>query len=395
MPFERNASKLLRFAALLAVGLAPAARAQATAADPAFFAAKLYPVLEAAGCSGCHAQDGVASATRLHFPESGADARRIQAFGLTLAALVDRSDPSKSLLLNKPTTRTPHTGGERIKRGSEEDQILTAWVKYLAGVSEQMVAAANREFESSRPGGRPDQFVRRLTHSQYNNTVRDLLGDYSKPADRFPPEDYIDGFKNQLRTQTVPPLLVTAYSTGAEKLALNAFRVGDVNALVPCKPSSAHDNKCRDQFIAAFGQKAFRRPLTAAEMSRYSAIFNTQAAGGKFLEGARAVVETMLQSPKFLFHVEAGPGGRERDYAIASRLSYLLWNTMPDASLMQAAAGGELRTPEGIGKAARRMLDNPWAHDALNEFFDEWMQFYRVLNIVKDRRTYPEFTRGG
>jgi hypothetical protein len=385
--------RLAGIATLMGIGwLAPAALAQNAASDPAYFGAKLYPVLEAAGCRGCHVQDGVASATRLRFPESGASAARVQAFGLSLAQLVDRSNPSKSLLLNKPTARIQHTGGERIKPGSEEDRTLTEWVRYLSGVSEQLVSAAQHELDSSRPGGKPDEFVRRMTHAQYNNTVRDLLGDYSKPADRFPPEDYIDGFKNQLRTQTMPPLLVTAYSTGAEKLALNAFRAGDVNGLLPCKPVSANDAKCRDQFISSFGLKAFRRPLTAAEMHRYSAIFGAQAGRGSFTEGARAVVEAMLQSPKFLFHVEAGPGGRQRDYAIASRLAYLMWNTMPDKSLMDAAAGGELRTPEGIEKNARRMMDNPRARESLDEFFAEWMQFYRVLNIVKDRRRYPEFT---
>ena len=76
--------------------------------------------------------------------------------------------------------------------------------------------------------------------------------------------------------------------------------------------------------------------------------FTAQArATGKFLEGARVVVEAMLQSPKFLFHVEAGPDGRSVDYAIASRLSYLLWDTMPDKALLDAAARGGLRLSGG------------------------------------------------
>src|SRR2546423_6517336 len=96
----------LRTAAFLL--FAPALMAQ----DASDFAAKVYPVLEAAGCRGCHVEDGVASGTRLHFPEPGASTDRVQAFGLTLAALVDSADPSKSLLLNKPTNRVAHTGQE-------------------------------------------------------------------------------------------------------------------------------------------------------------------------------------------------------------------------------------------------------------------------------------------
>jgi hypothetical protein len=363
------------------------------AVDPAFFATRLYPILEAAGCRGCHAEDGVASGTRLHFPEPDAARDRIQAFGLSLAPLVDRADPAKSLLLNKPANRIRHTGGERIKQGSDEEKILTEWVRYLATLSGDAISAASRRMASGAAGSQPDQFVRRLTHSQYNNTVRDLLGDYSRPADRFPSEDYIDGFKNQLRTQGIPPLLVEGYSTAAEKLALNAFRSGDVNHLVPCKPTSATDEKCGDQFVRKFGERAFRRPLTDAEFRRYSGLFAAQAAKtGKFLEGARVTVETMLQSPKFLFHLESGPGGRYRDYDVASRLSYFLWDTMPDAALLASAANGELRTTQGAEKVARRMLDNPQARPALDEFFAEWMRFDKVLGSVKDRRHYPEFT---
>ena len=99
------------------------------------FRTKVYPVFEGAGCRGCHVEDGVASGTRLHFPESDANPARVQAFGLTLAVLVDKSDPSKSLLLNKPTNRIPHTGGERVKPGSPEEKILSDWVRSPAPAS--------------------------------------------------------------------------------------------------------------------------------------------------------------------------------------------------------------------------------------------------------------------
>jgi hypothetical protein len=203
----------------------------------------------------------------------------------------------------------------------------------------------------------------------------------------------VDGFKNQLRTQGMPPLLVEAYSSTAEKLALNAFRAGDINNLIPCRPASASDVKCRDQFVRSFGLRAFRRPLRDGEFQRYAAAFSAQSrATGKFLEGARAVVEAMLQSPKFLFHFEAGPDGRSTDYDAASRLSYFLWDTMPDKALLDAAANGELRTAAGRETWARRMLENPATRQALDEFFNEWLRFDRVLNAAKDRRRYPEFT---
>ena len=87
-------------------------------------------------------------------------------------------------------------------------------------------------------------------------------------------------------------------------------------------------------------------------------MFSQQArVSRRFNDGARVVVEAMLQSPNFLFHVEAGLDGKYSDYDAASRLSYLLWNTMPDDALFQAAAKGELGTAEGRERAARRLLE--------------------------------------
>ncbi len=366
------------------------AQSQSTAPS---FGRTVFPAFEAAGCRGCHTDDGVASATRLHFPDPNATPEDIEAFGLTLAVLVDRTDPSRSLLLNKPTNREKHTGGLRIKPGTVDEQAVSDWVKYLAGVSEETVETARKRLAQSITDGAPQQLLRRLTHSQYNNTIRDLLGDHSRPADRFPPEDFVNGFKNQLQTQGMPPLLAEAYSASAEKLALNAFRAGDVNKLVPCTPASAKDAKCRDQFVRTFGLRAFRRPLSDVELQRYTALFDAQAGKtGQFLDGARVVVEAILQSPKFLFHAEDGPDGRFRNYEIASRLSYFLWDTMPNQRLLDAAASGELGTPEAMERTARSMLQEQPARQALEEFFAQWLRFDRALGAVKDRRRYPEFT---
>ncbi len=359
---------------------------EAQAPQPSF-AAMVYPVFEKANCRGCHSDEGVASGTRLHFPPEGAGPEEVEAFGLSLAALIDREDPSRSLLLNKPTNRTRHVGGVKIEPGSPEEQVVRTWVQHLATVPDAAIAAARARLAIVKPATAHEVGLRRLTHSQYNNTVRDLIGDHSRPADRFPPEDFVGGFKNQTRTQGIPPVLEDAYSRAAERLALNAFRAGDVNNLVPCKPASARDAKCREQFVRTFGEKAFRRPLNDAEVRRYNELFAEEAGRtGKFLDGARVVVEAMLQSPKFLFHVSSG------DYAIANRLSYFLWDTMPDRGLLDAAAKGDLRTPEGLERVARAMLQDVRARQAGDEFFGQWLRFDRTLGAVKDDRRYPAFS---
>jgi hypothetical protein len=385
---ETNLSRLLIsvFGACAAIGIA---------AETAPFAKTVYPVFEEAGCRGCHNPDGVASATRLQFPEQGAPAERIEAFGKSLVLLVDHQNPANSLLLRKPTARLAHAGGQRIQPDSPEETVLRAWIDRLVQLKGDELAAAlrYRDQEASGAGAtRPRIVLRRLTHSQYNNTVRDLLGDRSMPANRFPPEDFVNGFKNQYASQNLSPLLEDAYSAAAEKLARTAFRSGNphnpVDHAVSCPPSPA----CRTEFIQSFGFRAFRRPLDAAEVRRYEALFQKQP---DFLAGAQLVAEAMLQSPNFLFHLEdAGEAtnSKWRSYAAASRLSYALWDGTPDDALLAAAGRGELDTPEGVERAARRLLDDPKAHQALDEFVAQWLRFDRVLTATKERRAFPQFT---
>jgi len=327
--------------------------------DERFFVEKVYPILEKAECRTCHNDNGVSSATRLQFPAPEAKTEAIEVFGLKLAVLVDRNKPGQSLLFNKPTMRIPHTGGERIPKGSPEEAILKTWVTHLATLPGVELHASIERLNSGQRGPRKPGELRRLTLSQYNNTVRNLLGDFTRPADQFPPEDFLNGFTNQVEGQSVPPLLAEAYTIAAEKLASNAFRRGDSQNLIPCKPASASDRACRDQFIRRFGLRAFRRPLTDKETAGYADLFSHAATTRDFLAGAKVVVEAMLQSPSFLFHLEDGPGGRWRQYGVASRLSYFLWDTMPTGELLRAAEAGELGSPAEIRRVALRMLDNP------------------------------------
>jgi hypothetical protein len=353
------------------------------------FAAGLYPVLEKAACRNCHNRDGVASATRLHFPEADAPASKVEAFGKSLVVLVDREHPDQSLLLRKPTNRIPHAGGLRIKPGTPEEATLLEWIATLTKLSgDDLTTALHYREQEDRGAGEAgiEPELRRLTHSQYNHTIRDLLGDQSAPANQFPPEDFINGFKNQAQAQSLSPILLDAYAGAAERLAGSAFHGGDTHKLIPCKPSVP----CRTQFVREFGKKAFRRPLTASEQKRYEALMATEA---DFLKAAQLVVEAMLQSPNFLFWMYSAPDPKLKPYATASRLAYTLWDTMPDTELIAAAEKGELATPDGIEKVARRMLDRPRAHEALDEFTSQWLRFDRLLTASKDRRKYPLYTR--
>ena len=237
-------------------------------------------------------------------------------------------------------------------------------------------------------GGQPaHDGIRRLTHSQYNNTIRDLLGDQTRPADQFPPEDFQNGFKNQISTQEISPLLAEAYNLSAEKLARNAFAGGeDSNHLIPCQPRSEADAECASAFVKQFGARTFRRPLANAEAQRYIGLLQKEARRShNFQGGAQLVVEAMLQSPKFLFRLETGA------YKTASELSYFLWDTMPDDPLFQAAAMGKLNSETERRHEAERMIQDARARQSVDEFTAEWLRFDQVLNTVKDRNLFPQF----
>src|ERR1700684_3369315 len=104
------------------------------------FSEKLYPIFHSAGCPACHNGNGVASVTRLHFPETDASPDRVEAFGRSLVRFIDRDHPEESLLLKKPTMRIPHTGGLRIKPGSSDEVVLKAWIHNLTSLSAEELA---------------------------------------------------------------------------------------------------------------------------------------------------------------------------------------------------------------------------------------------------------------
>ena len=353
------------------------------------FTGTVYPVLQKGGCVGCHTPDGVASGTRLHFPEEGASPAAINSFGLGLQSLVNKADPAKSLLVLKPTKAIPHAGGRRIAPGSPDEAALQSWAAYLA----TRTPSAGHDVEEAPVKPVRTSALRRLTHAQYNNTIKDLLGDESNLASQFPPEDFVNGFKNQYTSQTVSPLLAEAYGAAAEKLARNAFRGGDRRNLIPCKWSSPNDAKCSMQFIQQFGRKAFRRPLTPAESARYSKLFASGAVPAKsFLNGAQLVVEAMLQSPNFLQRSENGSTASLRPWETASRLAYSLWNSMPDEQLFRSAESGTLNTPADIDRETRRMLRDEKAKATIDDFLEQWLRFDRLLTAVKERRAFPMYT---
>lgn len=361
------------------------------AVDESYFARALYPLLHEAQCIRCHSDNGVASESSLEFPRSDSSESQITSFGLSLVDFVDVRQPQESLLIQKPTRRVKHTGGQRIQPGSATEKALQTWIDYLAGLSTDQLRAARQRAAAAEKRMAWKPTVRRLTHSQYDHAVRDLLGDQIQPASSFPKEDFISGFKNQIEGQGISPLQAEAYGKAAERLAAAAFRGGDQRGLVPGKPISTSDRPLAEKFVRQFGQKAFRRPLTDDETKLYTSLCLEEAARGQdFYDGAAIVIEAMLQSPHFLFRIERG--GPNRQFEVASRLSFFLWDTLPNNELLTAAANGELQGPNEIAATARRMLEDQQAKPAFEEFLAQWLRLDVVLSATRDRRRFREFT---
>jgi hypothetical protein len=235
--------------------------------------------------------------------------------------------------------------------------------------------------------------LRRLTADQYRNTVRDLLGlKDAVSVTALPGDDAIgDRFFSNV-SSSLASIDLDHYADAAEALADKA--VANLGALVPCDPA-AGDAACAQKFIASFGKRAYRRPLAPAEVARLSKLYT---AAGTFPEGIRTVISALLQSPKFLYLPEPVPAGAAGkvvgvdSWALASRLSYFLLNTMPDEALFAAVEAGQLTTADQLAKQATRLMTDPRFRETVTSFHDQWLELKQISGTDKDTTVFPAWT---
>ena len=241
--------------------------------------------------------------------------------------------------------------------------------------------------------------MRRLTSFQYANTVRDLLGSAIDPGDDFPKTSVTQGFRTFADANIVSGAGAEAIQRAAERVAQQA--TADLEGLLGCDADGAQGSACVQAFVARLATRAYRRPVSPAESDVLQAVYS-DARESEFdaTEAVSMVIEVVLQSPQFLYRVElsdeAGAVGAGEvvalgDYELASRLSYLLWDTMPDDELLALAQAGQLREPATIEKQARRMVDDPRARPVLGRFAEDWLQMQRLDASSKDTTVFPEY----
>jgi cytochrome c553 len=172
-------------------------------------------------------------------------------------------------------------------------------------------------------------------------------------------------------------------------LAAADFVVRHLDALAGIKKEAPDVDRVRE-FCLRFAERAFRRPW-AGQQDRLYALIHDQFDGGRSLEDAvRRVVLLVLKSPRFLYR-EISPTADA--YDTASRLSFAIWDSIPDSLLLEAAAKGELATPEQVAREAERMTADSRARAKIRDFFFQWLKVEQAPDLSKDTKQFPEFDK--
>jgi hypothetical protein len=254
------------------------------------------------------------------------------------------------------------------------------------GVTPRTTAVPGGGQSTPGPGASGDPgraTLRRLNRPEYNNTVRDLLGTALRPADDFPPDPEAFGFDNNGDVQNLGATQIDQYQTAADTLINEATasgldRIAAAARTAICDPT--RDAACGQRILTGFAGRAWRRPATAPEIDRLLGVARAAASRGDDpLSALRLALVAVLSAPQFLFRLEPDPDPASRQawpldgYQLASRLSYLIYRSMPDDPLRAAAGNGQLRTAADVRREALRMLADPKGSELVAGFAGQWL----------------------
>lgn len=319
---------------------------------------------------------------------------------LSLACTGQIGDPQNSLCTNcSPETGGPGAGGGQSGPGGTSNAGGTQ----VGGANGGGTSSGGTNSGGAAPlGVAPSTRLPRLSHTQWENTVKDLLRLDAVPglSTGFPP-DPTTQFDTNVEQKGVSNLHWAAYQTAAEEVAQQVAQDPQKLAkiLPPGLPGGGIERA--RAFVQGFGRRAFRRPLTEAEIGGYAALFEkgVELVGGDPLAaGVQLALHAFLQSPAFLYRVEASTkasGDRVwlGGFEVASRLSYALWNSMPSDELLDAAEAGELADAAGVEKWARALLKDGRATAVLTSFHNQLFETAGYGKVTKSSSLFPEFTK--
>ncbi|MCH1506499.1 MAG: DUF1592 domain-containing protein [Verrucomicrobiales bacterium] len=267
---------------------------------------------------------------------------------------------------------------ERIKNGEmppedqpqptdEERQALVNWIDREV-IDFDYTSVKNPGYERAR----------RLSHTEYNNTLRDLFGIDLKPADKFPSDlSGLSGFANSANTLFIQPTLLERYIGAAEEVVTAAMPQWELAKETAPK-----------KLFHTFLRQAYRRPPSNDEVAELFIRYETaKSSGASHQESIPPAVIFALISPNFLYRIENAPTNSEdhqiTDLEFASRLSYFLWASTPDNTLLDLADAGTLRDENILSEQLQRMLRDERSHALGHEFASQWLKFEHVGTRVR------------
>lgn len=282
------------------------------------------------------------------------------------------------------------TGCTGIVSGDSGNGTTTA----QPGPGQAPVATAPEDCSSSPALGKPR--IWRLTNDQLASALKRSFGFAPAALANLPDEARLDGFANQASQLRIAPLGAEVYFAIGEELAQHAL-TSPAQFGLTCDVASLAVGSCLDAFIAHTGRKLWRRALSASEIAAYAGLFSrTMAQGEGAAGGVKSVVQALFMSPSSLHRTELGtnqePGTVTSltDHELASALSFLLWDSVPDDELMALADAGKLRDKATLLAQAKRLFaSREQASSAINHFFAQWLKVENLPSTVKGDAVLP------
>jgi len=356
--------------ALAGVGFARIARSEPQPSPQVKFEQSAKPLLTQY-CAGCHGPQKASGGVNLaRFTDVVSIQKDQTTWRKVLHQLRDRTMPPR----NAPPLST-----------QQREQLVEWLTQTLDNVDEGLL--------EKNPGR---VLIHRLSRAEYNNTVRDLLGVNSRPADQFPADGGGGGgFDNNADTLFIPPILMERYLS----VAGDVLRDAPKERVFFLKPSKKlPPREAARKILSFFGSRGFRRPVEPVELANLVRLYDQSVTrGAKHDDAVRYALKAVLVSPSFLFRIERDQPTPEsyllNDYELASRLSYFLWSSMPDDELFKLAGAKRLHDPQVLDAQVARMLKDPKADAFADSFVSQWLRIRELQTTAQpDPRRFPTYT---
>ena len=358
--------------------------------DFEFYETSIDPIVQG-NCSGCHNAQGPASGTRFVLNQNLDDRYD------TLFELAQIQSDEGFLLLQKPTNThaDSHAGGEVLSEESEAYNQLELFVARSLDLVDDCADSADLgalQTEVTCDGEAPARrLLRRLSHMEYRNTIRDLFEIDVEVGD-FAADNVAFGYNNNATALTVSSLLLDQYTSESEAVATQYIQQTPISEW----NCGSANRTCAETFLEVKGTAIWRRPLSEDDRIRYLELYDLAAEDG-FESGMVWMLSGLLQSPHFLYRSELGERQLDDQFSltsweVATELSYMIWQTTPDSELLGLAETDVLLDPEGRTQAVEYLLADARAAESMVALSEQWLRLDLLPIVARDSTLYGDLT---